>query len=79
MGFESNTEYEKSAIDFFLSPRGKYGDAHVKRNGDAVRYDYETHIFVSVTRNGIVKSCWDLTQNKSPDHADKYWEDQKNE
>lgn len=79
MGFSSKEDYQKAGIEYFLSPRGKHGDAHVKKNGDACRYDYDSHLFICVTKTGTIKTFWNLTQSKSAAEADNYWRDQKNE
>lgn len=79
MGYESKEDYQKGAIDFFHSPRGKSGDAHVCENGDACRYDYDTKVFGKMTKDGTIKTFWDLSLDRSADSADKYWEENKKE
>ena len=71
MGFSSKEDYQKAGIEYFLSPRGKHGDA--------CRYDYDSHLFICVTKTGTIKTFWNLTQSKSAAEADNYWRDQKNE
>lgn len=79
VGATDAADYVARAKAFFDSPRGKSGDAHVKKNGDACRYDYDTHELMIVTKSGIIKSYWNLLDGKSPSGADSYWQNQKKE
>ena len=72
-------DYQKKAIDFINFPRGKHGDAFVRNNGEVCRYDYDSKLFAVVTKDGVIKSFWNLLQDKTPADADIYWEGQKNE
>ena len=42
VGAASTDEYLRMAKDFLTSPRGKHGDAFVRKNGDVCRYDYDS-------------------------------------
>lgn len=79
VGANNESEYQKKAIEFFNSNRGKHGDAHVRKNGDACRYDYDSKTFMAVTKNGVIKSFSNLLDDKTPENADAYWRRQKNE
>lgn len=56
MGYQTEADYQTGAINFFHSPRGENGDAFVRKNGDACRFDYGTKEFVAVSKDGIIKS-----------------------
>jgi len=77
MGAKTTADYLDKAKAFLTSPRGKYGDAFVGKNGAIGRYDYESHIFAKANSKGVVITCWNLTETKTPENADKYWEEEK--
>ncbi len=77
VGAKDEADYVKKAKSFFESPRGKNGDAFVRKNGDACRYDYGTHEFVSVTKSGVIKTYFNLLDGRSANSANDYWRGEK--
>ncbi|MBR5094457.1 MAG: phage portal protein [Oscillospiraceae bacterium] len=77
VGATDDADYLAKAQTFFQSPRGQNGDAFVRRNGEACRYDYGTHEFMAVTSRGIIKTYSNLADGKSASYADSYWEGEK--
>lgn len=75
VGATSKEEYERMAKNFLTSPRGKYGDAFVRKNGDVCRYDYDTKLFAIATIDGTIKTFWNLADDRND--PDAYWEKQK--
>ena len=79
VGANDVADYQQKAIDFMNSPRGKHGDAFVRKNGDVCRYDYDSKLFAAVTSDGTLKTFWNLGLDIGDSGADMYWRDQKNE
>lgn len=77
VGAKTEEEYVEMAKAFLMSPRGKHGDAFVRPNGDVCRYDYDTHEIAIARKDGVIRTYWNLLQDKSPELADQYWEVQK--
>ena len=77
VGAKSAEEYESMAKSFLTSPRGKSGDAFVRKNGDVCRYDYDSGLFATATREGTIKTFWNLKTDRGQKNADLYWEGQK--
>ena len=77
LGAASKEEYEQKAKEYLQSPRGKHGDAYVRSNGDVCRYDYDSKLFAVGTKDGIIKTFWNLGKDRGEDGADQYWEEQK--
>ena len=79
VGANDVADYQQKAIDFLNSPRGKHGDAFVRKNGEVCRYDYDSKLFAAVTSDGTLKTFWNLGLDRGDSGADMYWRDQKNE
>ena len=77
VGAKTEEEYVEMAKAFLMSPRGKHGDAFVRPNGDVCRYDYDTHEIAIARKDGVIRTYWNLLQDKSPELADQYWEERK--
>lgn len=69
----TDDEYIAKARAFLTSPRGKHGDAFVTKQGDVYRYDYDTHEFAVARKNGIIRTYWNIGNDRGPDKADAYW------
>ena len=69
----TDEEYIAKARAFLTSPRGKHGDAFVTKQGDVYRYDYDTHEFAVARKNGIIRTYWNIGNDRGPDKADAYW------
>jgi hypothetical protein len=72
-------DYVSQAKAYLTSPRGKYGDAFVSKDGRIGRYDYRTHVLSLANSKGKIHTYWKLTDTKSPEAADDYWEALKND
>lgn len=79
VGAKSSEEYVDMAKSFLTSPRGKHGDAFVRKNGEVCRYDYESGLFATATKDGTIKTFWNLKADRGQKGADHYWEEQKHE
>ena len=77
VGATSTEEYLRMAKDFLNSPRGKHGDAFVRKNGDVCRYDYDSGLFATATRDGTIRTFWNVKADRGQNGADHYWEGQK--
>ena len=77
VGATSEEEYVEMAKAFLTSPRGKHGDAFVKKNGDIYRYDYDTKLFAVAKKDGTIRTFWRLTPERTAENADAYWERNK--
>lgn len=78
VGATSTEEYLRMAKNFLNSPRGKHGDAFVRKCGDVCRYDYDSGLFAVAAKNGTIKTFWNLKADRGQKNADLYWEGQKN-
>lgn len=74
---KSAEEYESMARSFLTSPRGKSGDAFVRKNGDVCRYDYDSGLLAIATKEGTIKTFWNLKADRGQKNAELYWEGQK--
>lgn len=77
VGAASTDEYLRMAKDFLTSPRGKHGDAFVRKNGDVCRYDYDSGLFATASKEGTIRTFWNLKADRGQNGADHYWEEQK--
>ena len=77
VGAATSDEYFRMAKEFFISPRGKHGDAFVRKNGDVCRYDYDSGLFAIATKKGTIRTFWNLKADRGQKNADLYWEGQK--
>lgn len=77
VGAASTDEYLRMAKDFLTSPRGKHGDAFVRKNGDVCRYDYDSGLFATASKEGTIRTFWNLKADRGQNGAEHYWEEQK--
>lgn len=77
VGAASTDEYLRMAKDFLTSPRGNHGDAFVRKNGDVCRYDYDSGLFATASKEGTIRTFWNLKADRGQNGADHYWEEQK--
>ena len=77
VGAKDENEYLTKAKEFLTSPRGKHGDAFVGEDGVIGRYDYSTNLFAKANSKGTIITFWNLTYDKTPEYANKYWEEEK--
>lgn len=77
VGARDEADYQQKATDFLTSPRGKYGDAFVRKNGDVCRYDYDSGLYAVATKTGNIKTFWNLNKDRGNENAANYWEGDK--
>jgi hypothetical protein len=45
----------------------------VRKHGDACKCGYDSGLFASATKNGTIKTFWNLADGKTQKYADAYW------
>ena len=73
VGAKDSKEYLEMAKNFFYSSLGESGDAFVAENGDIYKFDENTLFFAVAGPNGIIKTFFNLGEDKSRKSAIAYW------
>ena len=78
VGANNPQEYLEMAQDFLHSPLGASGDVFIAQNGDVYKFDENTLYFAIARPNGVIRTFYNLGDNKSRKKAIDYWNNQIN-
>lgn len=63
MGFKNTRDYERAAVEFFNSDKGKVILQRKKKGGGFYRYDEKARLLV-ISSKGVIHTFWKRTQKE---------------